>query len=90
MSNSSSSSFVLQLEKPLKEYTKEEFVSLFQVSQSFSALYRKLLEECPYDSRIYLNVGDSDEDLPMLEAYLRTEYFENGGDGVVVSYESHH
>lgn len=90
VSNSSSSSFVLQLEKPLREYTEEEFVNLFQTGRSLLTLYKKLMDECPDDSRIYLNVGDGDEDLPMLESYLIDEYCENGGTGVVVSYENHH
>ena len=90
MSNSSSSSFVFQLKKPIKEYSEEEFISLFQSGRSLKWLYEKLMKEDENASKFYEIISDKIEEAPYLEEILRHEYYERGNDGVVTDYESHH
>lgn len=45
VSNSSSSSFILHLNKPIRYYSKDEFKSLFESDQALDCLYGYLQRE---------------------------------------------
>ena len=91
VSNSSSSSFVIELDKPLNEYSESEFIRLFQTGRGLSELYKMLHKYDPFETKFFINVGDSDEDVPGLEEQLRDEYYGREFNNCpITSYESHH
>ena len=64
ISNSSSTSFTIQLEKPIEEYTKEEFIKfiLGEEYKSIDALYSKIRKGYDNKDNSYYIQYDFEED----------------------------
>ena len=73
VSNSSSSSFIVALDKPITEYTKEEFFKLFKTTdrEITDQIYDMVKDETPQfmyrgDSWYIANhLGDDEPDMPV-------------------------
>lgn len=59
VSNSSSSSFILHLKKPLEEYSKEEFMNLFKTYRGLNTVWEMLKAKYDgsYERNLYLEVN---------------------------------
>jgi len=89
VSNSSSSSFTIKLEKPIEEYTYEEFCNYFEYNDPLRQIYNEIntygtdLGDNKY--RIY---AGSDEGTSEAEEFLYNKIYERSN--IVEDAESHH
>ena len=75
VSNSSSSSFIIHLNKPIRYYSKEEFKSLFESDRALDCLYRYLQEEYG-KSEEYKNLNFwVDYDASLIHKFIFNESF---------------
>ena len=79
VSNSSSSSFIIHLSKPIRYYSKEEFKSLFESDRALDCLYRHLQEEYGKSEDQNLNFW-VDYDASLIHKFIFNESFKKDQD----------
>lgn len=93
VSNSSSSSFILKLEKPIEEYTYNEFVNYLKYKDPIKGLYEELLScsENLGDNRYEITVGSECCDgSEIIETYIYDNDWFLEKEGILIDDKSHH
>lgn len=86
VSNSSSSSFVIKLEKPIEEYSEQELEEYFTFYNPIKQIYRELQDAKNKGDNIYeIEVGN-ECGTSEAENFLNNFW----DDDIVISSESHH
>jgi len=73
VSNSSSSSFIIHLDKPIDEYSKEEFMEKFETYRALDILFEKLYTEYILSNEKDLTFDVDYSDNPVITRVLDIE-----------------
>ena len=84
VSNSSSSSFIIHLDKPIDEYSKEEFMNKFETYRALNTVWENLQAEYANTGERNLSFDMDDSDYPMEVKMLNIEADKNSD--VVTTY----
>ena len=92
VSNSSSSSFVLKLEKPIEEYTYEEFEEFMHYENPVKAIYNELNKAENKGNNIYeIDLGNElCNGTSSAEGYLYDYDYTLEARGILLGAKSHH
>jgi hypothetical protein len=92
VSNSSSSSYIIELPKPVEQYTLEEFKSLFASDKVLEKLYNELktINSEPIEGRRYhVEIDNWSNDWPENSQRILNENFDDSTDGPIKRADSY-